>query len=641
MPIELSVKDVREELLRAAEAADAGAGERATLLLGRMFHEVFADLVGRDPERSGARALLDLGPDRQIWHARLLEHAYRALVGPRLARSKAQLQETTEQVLVFWQAVQHLTRWLADLVWTAVEARQGQPVAWEEVAELFSAEVPLACELREPGWTDAVRLTGVADSLLRVPGRAGFCALELKLGRATPAVDLGQVALYHLIVARGARAEGAGAPPRAAGSAIALVRFAPAAEERLVTAEQAAAAQGSLLQLIGRMAGVLPAPPVPPPRARPSTMPPAAPDQREQHAELGRQLARAFREYGRPIDVAGDPVVGPRFLRFEARLGRGVTFEQVARLTTEVRLKVGLAKEPILSKDTGRLTLDVARPDPQTVRFSAVIGDLGPGDPLRGSARLPIGVDVRGALRCADLSNPINAHVLVAGTTGSGKTEWLRMAIAGLLQTNTPETLRLLLLDPKLAAFTELKRSPFLWPRHGLWTPGGHVEAAEVLEDLAAEMDERYQRFSADGVDDLAQHIDKRGRPMPRIVCFCDEYFALISQSREQRRAIEQQIALLGAKARAAGIHLVIATQQPSRQVIQGALDANMPCRVGLMTQSAIESRMLLQTAGAERLTGNGDLLYKDVGDPVRLQAPYLAPDERRRLFGARLDGAP
>lgn len=78
----------------------------------------------------------------------------------------------------------------------------------------------------------------------------------------------------------------------------------------------------------------------------------------------------------------------------------------------------------------------------------------------------------------------------------------------------------------------------------------------------------------------------------------------------------------------------MIATQQPSRQVIQGALDANIPCRVGLMTQSAIESRMMLQVPGAERLTGYGDLLYKDVGDPVRLQAPYLSPEERTRAFG-------
>jgi energy-coupling factor transporter ATP-binding protein EcfA2 len=633
MPVELSVKQVREELSRAAGGAEVGAGERATLLLGRLFHEVFADLVSRAPARSGVRVLIETGPDREIAGERLVEHAYRALVGPRLARHRAHLRETTEQVLVFWRAVQNLAHWLAGITWTVVEARRDLPTPWEEVAGMLSAEVSLVCELREPGWADSVRLVGIADSLLHIPDKPHFCALELKLGRANPAVDLGQAALYRLIASRKAAEPGSGA--------LALVRFSPAIEETLITAAQVTEAEARLLDLIGTMTGVKTtravAPPMPPP-APPEPLPavteiepPPAP--KASHADLGQKLVRSFREYGRPIEITGEPAVGPRFLRFEARLGRGVTFDQIARLTTEVGLKVGLGKEPILSKDGGRLYIDIQRPDPQTVPFSTVLDELGRRDPLRGSARLPIGVDLGGKLRCADLSSPINAHVLVAGTTGSGKTEWLRMAIAGLLHANTPDTLRLVLIDPKLAAFTELRRSPHLWHRHGLWVPGDG-DVVEVLDDLVAEMERRYKLFGASGVDDLGRYVEKKGAPLPRIVCFCDEYFALISQDRQQRKQIEGAVTLLGAKARAAGIHLVIATQQPSRQVIQGALDANIPCRVGLMTQSAIESRMMLQAPGAERLTGYGDLLYKDVGDPVRLQAPYLSPEERARMFG-------
>jgi DNA segregation ATPase FtsK/SpoIIIE-like protein len=253
----------------------------------------------------------------------------------------------------------------------------------------------------------------------------------------------------------------------------------------------------------------------------------------------------------------------------------------------------------------------------------------------RGSAKVPVGVDLDGKLRVADLESPVNAHVLVAGTTGSGKTEWLRMAIAGLLQANTPDTLRLLLIDPKLAAFTELKRSPFLHGPHGFWPLSGG-EVGELLEDLTAEMDRRYRLFAAQGVDDLRSYLDKTRSALPRIVCFCDEYFSLVSQDRAQKKQIEGAVALLGAKARAAGVHLILATQQPSRQVIQGPLDANIPCRVGLMTQSALESRMLLHAAGAERLTGFGDLLYRDIGEPIRLQAPWLSPEERARIFSAR-----
>jgi DNA segregation ATPase FtsK/SpoIIIE, S-DNA-T family len=619
MTVELSVKDVREALERADGAAGQGSGEPATRLLGRIFHEVFADLVGHDAARSGVRVVLEAG--REAAHERLVEHAYRALVGPRLARHRAHLQETSEQVLVFWEAVQNLARWLADLTWTVVDARREGPTGWEEIAGLMTAEASLACHLREPGWTDDVRLVGIADSLLRIPEGDQFCAIELKLGRARPAVDLGQAALYRLIAARMA------VTPAGAG-ALALLRFSPALEETVIEASQVAEAEARLLDLIASIAMVgAQGPP-----QTPLILPPSSQPAEGQYRDLGQRLVRAFREYGRAVEIAEGPAVGPRFLRFEARLGRGVTFDQLARLAPDVRLKVGLTKDPILTKDGGRLCIDVERPDPQRVLFSAVSADLAPRSP-RGSARLPIGVDLGGRLCTADLASPINAHVLVAGTTGSGKTEWLRMAIAGLIHANTPDTLRLVLIDPKMAAFTELRRSPYLWAKHGLWVPG-QGDVIDVLEDLVAEMDRRYQLLAAAGVDDLARYVEGTSARLPRIVCFCDEYFALISQDRQQKKQIEAAVGLLGAKARAAGIHLVIATQQPSRQVIQGPLDANMPCRVGLMTQSAIESRMLLHVAGAERLTGYGDLLYKDVGDPVRLQAPYVTPEERVRLFG-------
>jgi DNA segregation ATPase FtsK/SpoIIIE-like protein len=131
----------------------------------------------------------------------------------------------------------------------------------------------------------------------------------------------------------------------------------------------------------------------------------------------------------------------------------------------------------------------------------------------------------------------------------------------------------------------------------------------------------------------LRSHIEKAGRPLPRILCVCDEYFALVSQNKQEKAQIEDAVSLLGAKARAAGIHLVLATQQPSRATITGAIQSNLPCRVALALTSSIESNMILGCSGAERLTGSGDLLYKDFGDPVRLQAPYLTEQERQHWF--------
>jgi S-DNA-T family DNA segregation ATPase FtsK/SpoIIIE len=280
---------------------------------------------------------------------------------------------------------------------------------------------------------------------------------------------------------------------------------------------------------------------------------------------------------------------------------------------------------------------DIAICVPRRVKklFSRIANQLPASDPLTGSAKIPVGVDPGGRLHLADLSSPGRSHVLAAGTTGSGKSEWLRSMLAGLIAANTPETLRLVTLDPKLAAFSDLERSKFLWKKDSFWLPGDTRPASEVFAELIEEMERRYQLTRASGTDNLSDHVRATGKPLPRIVCVCDEYFALVSQDKEERRLIEHAVGLLGAKARAAGIHLVLATQQPSRAVITGAIQANLPCRVALALSSHIESNMILGTSGAERLTGSGDLLYKDLGDPIRLQAAYLPAVDRARWLRA------
>ena len=137
-------------------------------------------------------------------------------------------------------------------------------------------------------------------------------------------------------------------------------------------------------------------------------------------------------------------------------------------------------------------------------------------------------------------------------------------------------------------------------------------------------MERRYVLFQEAGVDNVNQYVSTTRHVLPRIVCVCDEYYALIAGDSKKRKEIETQITLLGAKARAAGIHLILATQQPSREVVKGVLDSNIPARVGLMMVKKEESKMLLGQGGAENLLGKGDLLFRDVGDPIRLQAPLL-----------------
>jgi hypothetical protein len=798
MTIELSVQDVRAELARAAGGRGAGPGEPSTMLLGRAFHEAFADLISDDPRRSLVRRIWEANEGDAPAPERLLEHAYVVAVGPRLARYHRLLHGGTEQVLVFWRAAQSMVRWLEGIVRALRAGPLGAAIGWQGAAKALRAEVGLSCELYEPGWTDAVRLNGIADCLVRVPESHKMCAVELKLGRCQPAVDMGQAALYRLLVQR--------MSPAQAAVDLALVRFSPELTEMLIERDEAADAEAKLVRLIGTLAGVVrgtpkpaavgkrtasagggapdavaragaaradgtpsppssvsaasarrataaasatagggassadarraaslspqppavasppttprPSPPTghgtgdgtprppsaaagamtegtprppsvgraaastgtprppsvagaavdvtprPPPvsselpaRASPSTPEGvgegaarggggAAPGREApaggagpaagSYGELGERLQRAFREHVSDVQVVGAPVVGPRFVRYELRLGRGVKIDKVKSASTEVGLRLNLTRTPIVTHAAGRLTVDVERADPAVLPFAAVRADV---EALRGpfgSSRLVVGVDLGGALHTADLADPSSAHALVAGTTGSGKTEWLRTAVAGLLLGNTPETLRLVLIDPKRVAFSELRKSPYLWTPASLWDNGGGADVVELLEALVGEMERRYGLLAAAGVDHLQEYVRASGRALPRLVCLCDEYFALLAQGDAgQDKAVVKAVALLGAKGRAAGVHLVLATQQPSRKVVSGPVDANIPCRVGLMMASSIDSKMIIQAPGAERLTGRGDLLYRSIGDPVRLQSPYVSAEERKAIYGA------
>jgi S-DNA-T family DNA segregation ATPase FtsK/SpoIIIE len=148
-------------------------------------------------------------------------------------------------------------------------------------------------------------------------------------------------------------------------------------------------------------------------------------------------------------------------------------------------------------------------------------------------------------------------------------------------------------------------------------------------------MEERYQLFAESGVADLEALREHSGRVLPRIVCFCDEYGNLVAQKRS-REAIEHSINQLGAKARAAGIHVILATQDPRAQILSPILKTNLGGRVCLRTTSSIQSRLMLEQNGAESLLGYGDLFFKVVGEPIRLQAPLLEDSARKELFRAR-----
>jgi DNA segregation ATPase FtsK/SpoIIIE, S-DNA-T family len=604
-PVVIGVSDVRREIYKASEFA-AGEGQATTALLGSLFHRVFRALM--DPEAEcGWPNVLDresLGDSE-----RLQNEIYAALVAPHLIENQAKLQSAAREVLTMWEATGHLCRQVCHLLTNSCHEKLLEYDAGRNRwlgAEQFSAEEKLTWLVEDPSWSAPVLVCGVADAVWRNPASKRWCVLELKLGSGSSDADLAQLCLYHEMLCAGT-GNGAGH--------LTLWHFQPELKYSQFSGEQLECVRAKLRALIGRIAGVAPAMDNPAPA--------------EAHRELGRRLVQVLEQFGPMATLESDPVVGPNFLRFHLMPEPGVKVEKILPLGKNVAVQLRLASA-LISLEDGKLVVDLQRPDRETLRFREFRPLLPRTE--RGNAKVLVGVDFQRRPRFVDLSSEC-PHILAAGTAGSGKSEWLRMAMASLLATNTPQTLKLMIIDPKRVTFGELEGSPYLLDSGKLLhTP---KEALGGLLRLSEIMEERYRLFAEKGVPDL-EALKKRGdEAPPRIVCFCDEYGNLVAQKKD-REPIESAITQLGAKARAAGIHLILATQDPRAQILTPSLKTNLDGRVCLRTSSSTQSRMMLEQNGAESLLGHGDLLYKVTGEPVRLQAPLLEDAERAEIYQAR-----
>jgi S-DNA-T family DNA segregation ATPase FtsK/SpoIIIE len=649
-PVVLNVSEIRSEIF----AASTGVWRTrpAGRLLSRIFHESISDLFRPGPRNwqrtLSATALASAGA--------LERHMYESFIAPRLTRYQGALKESTAEVLQFWSAVKEWCEWFRGVVRTGLELEQLRydeaAGAWSNADRLVEPDRHLSYTFEDPEWTAPVMIQGRADALVRRPAHGGkqgsedWCVIEYRAGTGAAEADLAQAVMYGLML---------DAPDHAA---ITLIQLHPNLKEVAYTSYELKTGIELLKPIVARLAGVLPGV-----QARPGNKEedPAAGENpstavsseasTEQHVESGNSLDLAklagspaggfdqagarivsvCKEFGADVMLSGPPQQGPAFIRYQLNPASGVSAKKIAALALDLQVRLGLESSPFIRVDRGKLVVDVARKDRQQVWFSDVRSQFPRTDV---SSRVPIGVDLLGSLKFADLANPVSAHMLVAGATGSGKTEWLRTVIGGLILQNTPQSLRFALIDPKGGAFTDWQGSPFLWRGEALVSRTGARSPVELLDELIVEMESRYRVMEQEGVDDLARLTAKTRVQWQRIVCICDEYADLVTRKSE-RREVESRIARLGSKARASGIHLIIATQRPSRDIVEGTLKANLSAKVALRVNSPIESRLVLGVGGAECLLGEGDLLYQDAGLPVRLQAPLLRASERSELLAA------
>jgi DNA segregation ATPase FtsK/SpoIIIE, S-DNA-T family len=595
----VNVTEIRNNVYWAAGGPrSAGDGERALPLLGTLFHQTYAGLTGSDERVNLVRPLERADATRESWHRELASHAYAWHVVPRLEEHQAELQGEATAVASYWEAVRNLTGWLADLVWEQRSAGRSVSEAREVVFADTEREVSVA--LTDDSWSAPVTVNGRIDALLRQPGTGALCALELKSGRTAPEADACQAAMYRLLLG---------------SEDVALLSFKPEPHEQRFASDQLKEAQAKLKALIGRLAGVI------------DDNPPTA--NRQPPTDTGKKIIDALREGGVRVRLDGEPLTGPAFVRYFIDTEPGVRPDRIPQLATMLWTRLKTQEPPQISIERGRIVIDVERADRQTVYWRDLRDRL--AKPSRaGSSRFPIGVAIDGSLHWADFARPQDSHMLVAGTAGSGKSEWLRAAIASLLAQNTPATLKLLLIDPKRTAFHAFENSkslyaPVVYP--------DDTEIAPLFTELIDEMERRYRVISEAGLPDLGAY-NLTHDPLPRIVCFCDEYADLIMADPKQRKEIERLVGRLSAKGRAAGVHLVFATQRPDRNVVSGVIDTNLMARVCLRVVKPAESRIVLGgDSGASTLLGRGDLLFKDLGAPVRLQSPFVEDGELATLL--------
>ncbi len=349
--------------------------------------------------------------------------------------------------------------------------------------------------------------------------------------------------------------------------------------------------------------------------------------------ETARRLIEAMSHFNVDAKIIG-AVAGPHITRYELRLAPGVKMSKVAQMKDDLAYALAATEIRILAPIPGKTAVGVEVPNKK--RKMVTLGDVY-GPPPKGSSPLTVwlGKDVSGAAIHADLAKM--PHLLVAGTTGAGKSGAINAMLSSILLRATPEEVRLVLVDPKQVELNHYEAVPHLL------TPviTSPRSAANALQNLVREMEWRYGVMSVArtrSLIELNKHRRTKGdEPLPYILCVIDELADLMMVAPAD---VEDSIIRIAQKARAVGIHLVLATQSPRVDVITGMIKANVPSRIAFAVSSQTDSRVILDQNGAESLLGMGDMLFSAVGSSrlQRIQGAFIDEDQIARLtdFWAR-----
>jgi DNA segregation ATPase FtsK/SpoIIIE, S-DNA-T family len=352
------------------------------------------------------------------------------------------------------------------------------------------------------------------------------------------------------------------------------------------------------------------------------------PDPRDSEA-TAKSLLEALRHFGVEARMLG-MVSGPHVSRYEFQLAPGTKVSKVAQLKDDLAYALASTDIRILAPIPGKKAVGVEVPNQR--RRLVRLGDIYEGRPKSSSPLVAwLGKDVSGQAVWTDIA--LMPHVLVAGTTGSGKSGCINAILSSILLHASPNEVRLVLVDPKRVELNHYEHLP-----HLLTPVVTHPRlAANVLQNLIVEMESRYQVMGEARARNLAELNKARRKageaPLPHILCVIDELADLMMVAPAE---VEDSIIRLAQKSRAVGIHLVLATQRPSTDVITGTIKVNIPARIAFAVASQVDSRVILDGGGAESLLGQGDMLFRPIGTSKlqRIQGAFLGEDEIARITG-------
>jgi S-DNA-T family DNA segregation ATPase FtsK/SpoIIIE len=343
----------------------------------------------------------------------------------------------------------------------------------------------------------------------------------------------------------------------------------------------------------------------------------------EQNTRVAEALVQTLAHFGVEATVIGQ-ISGPRVTRYELQLAPGTKVSKVAALKDDLSYALATTEIRILAPIPGKQAVGVELPNasPNYVALGDIFDDL----PQTASPlSVWLGKDISGSAVWTDLARM--PHVLIAGTTGSGKSGCINTILTSILLRSTPDDVRFILIDPKKIELSYYESIPHLL------TPvvSSPKEASTVLANVVSEMERRYERLSgvrARNLNEANRAFRSRGEPtLPHLLVVIDELADLMMIAPQD---VEDAVIRLAQKSRAVGIHLVLATQRPSVDVITGMIKANVPSRIAFAVSSQTDSRVILDQSGAESLLGQGDMLFKPLGTSrlQRLQGAYVSEEE-------------